>query len=140
MRALVEYPRTKSVARSIEGDVKQEGEKREKFGDGSEHVIAALVEVHRTLGPGLLESAYEACFCRELHLRGLRFERQRPLPVEYKGLLVDCGYRLDVVVEDRILVELKAVERLLPIRQAHVVTYLKLSRLGSCRDSTSGCW
>jgi GxxExxY protein len=109
--------------------VEQEEDKRRSFGDGSERVIAALIEVHRTLGPGLLESAYEACFCRELQLRGLRFERQRPLPVEYRGLLVDCGYRLDVIVEDRVLVELKAVERLLPIHQAQVVTYLKLSRL-----------
>jgi len=85
--------------------------------------------VHRTLGPGLLESAYEACLCAELSLRGLRFARQRSLPVDYKGLHLDCGYRLDIVVDERILIELKTVERLLPIHEAQVVTYLRLARL-----------
>ena len=102
---------------------------RFEFQDGSREVIGALVEVHRTLGPGLLESAYEACLCRELHLRGIRYETQRPLAVEYKGVLVECGYRLDVVVDDSLLLELKSVERLLPIHEAQVLTYLKLSSL-----------
>ena len=107
----------------------QEGRKGGRFEDGTEQVIGALIEVHRCLGPGLLESAYEACVCAELSDRGIRFERQRPIPISYKGTLLDCGYRLDLVVGDGILIELKAVERLLPIHQAQVVTYLRLARL-----------
>jgi GxxExxY protein len=106
-----------------------EEERRRRFWDETNVVVGALIEVHRRLGPGLLESAYEACLCRELALRGVPFERQRALPVAYKGALVDCGYRLDVVVCGSILVELKAVERLLPIHVAQVVTYLRLSGL-----------
>jgi GxxExxY protein len=102
---------------------------RSRFDDGTEEVIGALIEVHRTLGPGLLESTYEACLVHELTLRGLRCERQKPLAVRYKGLFVECGYRLDLLVEDRILIELKAVERLLPIHTAQVLTYLKLSEV-----------
>ena len=90
-------------------------------------MIGALIEVHRALGPGLLESAYEACFCRELHALGLSFERQRPVGITYKGLLVDCGYRIDVLVDGRIVVELKAVDRLLPVHSAQVLTYMKLA-------------
>jgi len=74
-----------------------------------------------------LESAYELCFCHELSLRSLRFERQRPVPIGYKGILLDCGYKLDVVVEGRVVVELKTVERLLPIHVAQIITYLKLT-------------
>ena len=107
----------------------QEDRKIGRFEDGTEEVIGALIEVHRHLGPGLLESAYEACLCAELSERQLRFERQRAVPVNYKGLIFDCGYRLDLVVDDRVLLELKAVERLLPIHEAQVVTYLRLSRL-----------
>ena len=81
----------------------------------------------RALGPGLLESAYEACFCHELRLRGLAFERQRPVGISYKGLIIDCGYRVDVVIEGQILVELKAIERLLPVHAAQILTYMKLS-------------
>jgi GxxExxY protein len=109
--------------------MEHEEEKRRSFEDGSDEVIGALIEVHRHLGPGLLESAYETCVCEELRLRGLRFEKQRPLPIRYKDLLVDCGYRLDIIVEDRILLELKAIERLLPIHRAQLVTYLKVSQL-----------
>ena len=110
--------------------MEQEGRKVGRFfEDGTEDVIGAFIEVHRALGPGLLESAYEACLCAELSLRGMRFTRQRALAVEYKGVRLDCGYRLDVVVDDRILVELKTVERLLPIHEAQVVTYLRLARL-----------
>lgn len=93
----------------------------------SESIIGALIEVHRALGPGLLESAYEQCLCHELTLRQLSFRRQVALPVSYKGVLLDCGYRLDVVVEDRIVLELKCVERLQPIHEAQLLTYLKLS-------------
>ncbi len=108
------------------GGVEQEDQKIRRFGDGSDRVIGALIEVHRTLGPGLLESAYEACFCRELHVLGIAFERQQGVDVAYKGVLVDCGYRIDVLVEGRIVVELKAVDRLLPVHSAQVLTYMKL--------------
>ncbi len=88
---------------------------------------AAAVEVHRNLGPGLLESAYEECLCHELHLRGLDCKRQVPLPLLYKGLKLDCGYKIDLIVQDEVLLELKAVERLLPIHEAQLLTYLKLT-------------
>jgi GxxExxY protein len=90
-------------------------------------IIGAAIEVHRELGPGLLESAYEECLCYELHLRRLNFQRQVDLPIGYKGLQLDCGYRLDIVVEDSVLVELKSIEQILPIHQAQLLTYLRLS-------------
>ena len=89
-------------------------------------VIGAGIEVHRALGPGLLESAYEECLCRELDLRKVQFERQRHLPVDYKGIRLDCGYRLDLLVAGTVVVEIKAVDRLLPIHQAQLLTYLRL--------------
>ena len=92
----------------------------------TETIIGAAIEVHRALGPGLLESVYEECLCRELSLRGIPFERQRSLPVEYKGLRLDCGYRLDLLVADTVVVEIKAVESLLPIHEAQLLTYLRL--------------
>jgi len=97
-----------------------------KVNQVTEAVIGAAIEVHRALGPGLLESAYEECLCRELSLRQIRYERQRPLPVTYKGLDLDCGYRLDLLVADAVVVEIKAVESLLPIHEAQLLTYLKL--------------
>jgi GxxExxY protein len=81
----------------------------------SSKIIGAAIEVHQILGPGLLESAYEECLCKELDLRALSFERQKPLPLEYKGDKLDCGYRLDVVVENAIILELKACEEIEPI-------------------------
>jgi GxxExxY protein len=90
-------------------------------------IIGAAIEVHREMGPGLLESAYEQCLCRELSLRGLSFESQIKLPVEYKGVRLDCGYKLDVIVEDLVVVELKTVQELLPIHDAQLLTYLKIS-------------
>ena len=95
-------------------------------------IIGAAIEVHRVLGPGLLESAYEECLARELSLRGLQFERQKPVPVVYKEVKLDCGYRLDFLVEGKVVIELKAVEALAPIHDAIVLTYLRLSgcRLG----------
>jgi GxxExxY protein len=90
-------------------------------------IIAAAVEVHKKFGPGLLESASEACLCHELMLRGLSVARQVAMPVEYKGVHLDCGYRIDMIVEDTVLVELKAVEKLLPIHEAQLMTYLRLS-------------
>lgn len=92
----------------------------------TERVIGAAIEVHRCLGPGLLESAYEECLCRELVLRNIPFEQQRPLPVEYKGLLLDCGYRLDLLVANTVVVEVKAREELLPVHEAQRLTYLRL--------------
>ena len=93
----------------------------------SNSVIGAAIEVHKTLGAGLLESAYEQCLCHELNLRGLAFERQKELPVTYKGIKLDCGYRLDIVVEDAIILELKSCEKIEPIHKAQLLTYLKLS-------------
>ncbi|MBX7072637.1 MAG: GxxExxY protein [Pirellulales bacterium] len=90
-------------------------------------IIGAAIEVHRELGPGLLESAYEQCLCHELSLRQLHFERQVSLPVAYKGVRLDCGYRMDIVVENAIVVELKTVDKLLSIHDAQLLTYLKLS-------------
>jgi GxxExxY protein len=95
----------------------------------SERIIGAAIEVHRALGPGLLESAYEECLCHEMKSQGLSFERQRPLPVVYKGITLDCGYRLDVVVEGLVILELKTVEALLPAHEAQLLTYLKLTGL-----------
>lgn len=92
----------------------------------TEQIIGAAMEVHRALGPGLLESAYEGCLCRELTLRSVRFERQRPLPVEYKGGKLDCGYRLDLLVGDAVVVEIKAVSTIEPIHEAQLLTHLKL--------------
>ena len=88
-------------------------------------VVNAAFEVHRELGPGLLESAYEMALCHELNLVGLRFERQKDMPVAYKGIKLDLGYRLDVLVENEILVELKAVEELPPVHEAQLLSYLK---------------
>ena len=95
----------------------------------TEIVIGCAIEVHRTLGPGLLESAYEICLCRELSLRGIPFERQVAIAVEYKGVKLDCGYRADLIVGGKILVEIKAVDQLAPIHEAQVLSYLKLSDL-----------
>ena len=93
----------------------------------TERIIGAAIEVHRTLGPGLLESVYEECLCHELGLRDLKFERQVALPLQYKGISVSVGYRADIIVEGAILLELKAVERLLPVHEAQLLTYLRLS-------------
>ena len=90
-------------------------------------IIGAAIQVHRQLGPGLLESAYEECLARELTIRSVSFERQKALPVVYKGAKLDCGYRLDLLVDGRVVAELKAVEALAPIHDAILLTYLKLS-------------
>lgn len=101
---------------------------RKHLNNLSGQVIGACIEIHRELGPGLLESAYEECLAYELSKAGLRFERQRALPVRYKEVQLDCGYRLDFVVEDMLIVELKAVTELHPIHEAQVLTDLKLDR------------
>jgi GxxExxY protein len=90
-------------------------------------VIGAAIEVHKVLGPGLLESAYEECLCHELRIQGLTLKRQVALPVVYKGVTLDCGYRMDVVVENAVVLELKCVEHVLPIHEAQLLTYLRLS-------------
>lgn len=95
----------------------------------SKAVIGAAIDVHRELGPGLLESAYEACLCHELSLRRVTFERQVALPVLYKGIRLDCGYRLDIVVENLVILELKAIEQIMPIHEAQLLTYLRLRKL-----------
>ncbi len=97
--------------------------------DCSNDIIGACIEVHKTLGPGLLESTYEECLCRELSMRNLAFQRQVGLPVQYKGVKLDCGYRLDLIVEQSVIVELKSIESLLSIHEAQLLTYLKLSGL-----------
>jgi GxxExxY protein len=98
-------------------------------GEITEQILGGAIAVHRTLGPGLLESTYEACLAYELVERGLRIERQASLPVVYRGVRIDCGYRLDLVVEGMVVVEIKAVERMLAIHEAQILTYLKLSGL-----------
>lgn len=97
----------------------------------SERVIGAAIDVHRALGPGLLESACEPCLCHEPSLRQLRFRRQIEIPIEYKGLKLDAGYRIDLILEEEMVVELKSVERLLPIHEAQLLTYLKLSGMNT---------
>jgi GxxExxY protein len=92
----------------------------------TEQIIGAAIEVHRHLGPGLLESAYQRCLARELTLRGIPFQPERQLPVEYKGVLLDCGYRLDLLVADLVVVEAKSVEKLDKIHEAQLLTYLRL--------------
>ena len=92
----------------------------------TELIIGSAIEVHRHLGPGLLESAYQECLCHELTLQGIRYEAQVPLGIQYKGRQLDCGYRLDVLVEDLVVVELKAVEQIAKIHEAQLLTYLKL--------------
>ena len=90
-------------------------------------IIGAAIEVHKQLGPGLLESTYLACLCHELELRGILFECQKPLPLEYKGIRLDCGYRIDLLVAGSVIVEIKSVEALAPIHEAQLLTYLKLT-------------
>lgn len=93
-------------------------------------IIGAAIDVHRALGPGLLESAYEACFAYELRLRQLKVEEQKPLPIFYKDVMLDCGYRLDLVVEGQVIIEVKSVSAIAPIHEAQLLSYLKI--YGSC--------
>jgi GxxExxY protein len=95
----------------------------------SSKIIGAAIEVHKHLGPGLLESVYEECMARELSMRGILFERQKPVPINYKGVDLDCGYRLDMIVDGQIVLELKACTKLEPIHEAQLLTYLKLAGL-----------
>ena len=95
----------------------------------SKEIIGAAIEVHKILGPGLMESAYQASLAQEFLLRNIEFEKEKPLPLEYKGIKLDCGYRLDFLVGGLVVVELKAVEKVLPIHHAQLLTYLKLLNL-----------
>jgi GxxExxY protein len=97
----------------------------------TQRIIGLAIDVHKALGPGLLESAYEECLCFELAEAGLLFKRQMELPIVYKSVALDCGYRLDVVVEQKVILEIKAVESMLPIHKAQLLTYMKLSGLGT---------
>jgi GxxExxY protein len=102
---------------------------KKKANSLSQQIISAAIEVHKVLGPGLLESAYEECLCHELSHRSIRVRRQVPIPLIYKNIKLDCGYRIDVLVEQLVLIELKSIERLDPIHHAQVITYLRLSKL-----------
>ncbi len=95
----------------------------------TEKIIGCAIEVHRHLGPGILESAYEEYLCHELKIQGHSFERQKALPLEYKGIKLDCGYRMDIVIEGKVIVELKCVESILPVHEAQLLTYLKLAKI-----------
>ena len=92
----------------------------------TEQIIGATIAVHKGVGPGLLESVYQECMCHELNLRGLRFRREVVVPVVYKGVALDCGYRLDLIVEDTVILELKSTGRIIPVHEAQLLTYLKL--------------
>jgi GxxExxY protein len=102
---------------------------RQRLDVVTEKIIGAAISVHRELGPGLLESAYEECMCFELSELDLTFKRQVALPVKYKGVALDCGYRIDVVVERSVILEIKAVERLISVHDAQLLSYLKLANL-----------
>jgi len=105
---------------------------REHLNKLSKIILDSSIEVHRNLGPGLLESVYEVCLCKELNLRDINLQRQVSLPVEYKNEKLDADFRIDVLIENEIIIELKAVEFLLPVHEAQLLTYLKLAdkRLG----------
>jgi GxxExxY protein len=100
-----------------------------EFTELSNQVIGCAIEVHRALGPGLLESAYQQCLCHELRLNQIAFEIEKPLPVNYKGCRLDCGYRIDILVENEIVIELKSVEQLKRIHEAQILSYMKLANV-----------
>ena len=95
----------------------------------TKEIIGSAIEVHKILGPGLLESAYETCLCHELSVRGISFVRQHAIAVRYKGIEIDCGYRLDLLVEDKVIIELKSVDKLTPLYDAQLLSYLKLCNI-----------
>ena len=100
---------------------------KEELNRVTQSIIGAAIEVHKNLGPGLLESAYETCMVYELAQLGLQVETQKPLPLIYKQVTLDCGYRLDILVENKVVVEVKAVDKLLPVHEAQLISYLKLT-------------
>ena len=106
-----------------------ENSEKQRLDAITDKIIGAAISVHRVLGPGLLESAYEECLCFELSQIGLAFERQVPLAIRYKDVMLECGYRMDIVVENSVIIEIKAVERLIPVHEAQLLSYLKLAKL-----------
>ena len=112
------------TAEAAESAEMNENERLNKI---TETIISAAITVHRTLGPGLLESAYEACMVYELAHTGLKVEQQKPLPIVYQEVKLECGYRLDLMIANEVIVEIKSIEKLLPIHQAQLLSYLKLS-------------
>jgi len=100
-----------------------------KFSEVSNRVIGCAIDVHRALGPGLLESTYQQCLAHELGLKGIEFRLEHPIPVQYKEIRLDCGYRVDLLIEDELIVELKSVEELKGIHEAQLLTYMKLARI-----------
>jgi GxxExxY protein len=115
--------------RKDENELENGGERRMEVDEVTERIIGAAIEVHRRLGPGLLESAYHACLIHEFEKRGIRFERQVALPIVYDGVRLECAYRIDIVVEGCVIVELKAIESVLPVHGAQLLSYLRLARL-----------
>ncbi|MEX1346089.1 MAG: GxxExxY protein [Desulfobacterales bacterium] len=101
-----------------------------KFDTLSNQIIGCAIEVHKHLGPGLLESTYEQCLAYEFKGSKMPFKLQHPLPVKYKGVKLDCGYRVDMLVDNKVIIELKSVDKILPIHQAQLLTYMKLSSIG----------
>lgn len=112
----------------IINNIQFDEEYKNRCNELSNIIIGAAIEVHKELGPGLFESAYEECFCYELTKRNLHFERQKSLPVIYKDISLDLGYRIDVIVENMVIVELKSVDKIVPVNKAQLITYLKLSK------------
>ena len=100
-----------------------------KFDDLSNQIIGCAIEVHRATGPGLLESAYQRCLAHEFQMNGIPFSIEHPLPMEYKGVKLDCGYRADFIIDDKLIIELKSVDSLIPIHQAQLLTYMKLANV-----------
>lgn len=111
----------------MERDYPREGSNL-RSAETTEAIIGAAIDVHSELGPGLLESVYEACLAHELNARGMEFERQLPVPVSYKGIRLDCGFRLDLFVAREVILEVKAVDMLAPVHEAQLLTYLRLAR------------
>ena len=110
-------------------EISEQTEVELQCSDVTDKIIAAAIEVHRNLGPGLLESAYEECLNHELQLRGIPRARQVGLPLTYKGLNLNCGYRMDLVVDNRVIIELKCVDKILPVHEAQLLTYLRLANI-----------
>ncbi len=104
-------------------------DKNIEFSELSNKVLGCAIEVHKSLGPGLLESAYQHCLCHELKLNHINFQKEKPLPINYKGCKLDCGYRIDILVENEIILELKSIERLQRIHEAQIISYMKLAQI-----------
>ena len=119
--------RSKSSEVLLTAEIAENAEMEEIINSITSSIIGAAINVHRELGPGLLESTYEACLVHELAQEGIEVERQKALPVVYRGVRLDCGYRIDLLVQGQVVVEVKAVDRLKPIHRAQVLSYLKLS-------------